>query len=288
MNTSVSKPSLFVGSSSEGLEVARAIQVQLADVADVELWNEDVFSLGYGTLEALVQALSRFDFAVLVLTPDDLTISRGVQQGSARDNVLIELGLFIGRLGRERTFLLCSKDGDIKVPSDLAGITFATYSQPRDQDKLIPALGPACVKIRNAIRAQGKATQIQTLESKVTRQEQQLSNQQEVINQLVIYSMSASIYYHLWFISETREYFYHEHDWFRREMNYLRDNGYIQPIREGFLTFDHTLHGKNLVDIATHTPVDEFYVKLRGTPPEVQHMIAEGKPIQWKPGKQPA
>ena len=95
----MSKPSVFVGSSSEGLRVAREIQFKLADVGEVELWDEGVFALGFGALESLVQALNRFDFAVFVLTPDDLTVSRGAPQNSARDNVLIELGLFIGRLG---------------------------------------------------------------------------------------------------------------------------------------------------------------------------------------------
>ena len=112
----VNNPSVFVGSSSEGLEIARAVQTQLSDVSEVDVWNEGVFGLTLGTLESLVQVLDNFDFAVLVLSSDDLTISRGVAQNSARDNVLIELGLFIGRLGRERTFLLYPKDSGVKSP----------------------------------------------------------------------------------------------------------------------------------------------------------------------------
>jgi hypothetical protein len=167
----MSKLSIFVGSSSEGLRVAREIQSQLADVGEVERWDEGVFALGSGTLEALVQALNRFDFAVFVLTADNLTISRGAQQHSARDNVLIELGLFIGRIGRERTFLVCCKDDKIKIPSDLAGITFATYSKPSDDSKLTSAVGPTCTRIRNAIEAQGKAAELQKLKDEVKQQE---------------------------------------------------------------------------------------------------------------------
>jgi len=167
----MSKPSVFVGSSSEGLRVAQAIQSQLADVGEVERWDEDVFALGSGALESLLQALNRFDFAAFVLTPDDLIVSRGAQQTSARDNVLIELGLFMGRLGRERTFLVCCKDDKIKFPSDLAGITFATYSKPSDDSKLISAVGPACTRIRNVIEALGKAAELQKLKNKVKQQE---------------------------------------------------------------------------------------------------------------------
>lgn len=167
----MSKPSVFVGSSSEGLRVAREIQFKLADVGEVELWDEGVFALGFGALESLVQALNRFDFAVFVLTPDDLTVSRGAPQNSARDNVLIELGLFIGRLGRERTFLVCCKDDKIKIPSDLAGITFATYAKPSDDTKLTSAVGPACTRIRNVIETQGKAAELQKLKNEVKQQE---------------------------------------------------------------------------------------------------------------------
>jgi hypothetical protein len=295
MNSRESKPSLFVGSSHEGLEVARAVRFHLSDVADVELWNDgSIVSLSYGILDGLVQALNRFDFGVFVLTPDDIVISRGAEQPTARDNVLIELGLFMGKLGRDRTFLLCCNDESIKIPSDLAGITFAKYSRPTDSERLNPAVGLACDQMRNAIVKQGKAVQLQTLENhlvsqgeRISSQETMLQKQQEIINQLVIYSMSASIYYHLWFISETEEYRYRDEDWFQREMYFLRDNGYIQPIGRGFLTFDRELHDKNLVEVSKLTPVGEFYVQMRGTPPEVAQMIAEKKPIKWKAGKQP-
>jgi predicted nucleotide-binding protein len=91
----MSKMSVFVGSSSQGIEVARAMQAQLSDEStEVELWNEAVFPLGFGTLESLVQALNRFDFAVLIMTPDEPIMVHGIQKLSARDNVLIELGIY--------------------------------------------------------------------------------------------------------------------------------------------------------------------------------------------------
>lgn len=163
-------PSVFVGSSKEGLRIAREVQSQLADAGEVELWNEGVFALTSGTLESLMQALNRFDYAVFVLSPDDMIFSRGTELYSTRDNVLIELGLFMGRLGRERTFLLCCVDDEIKIPSDLAGIAFATYPKPRDPRRLAPAIGPACNKIRNAMEMQGKAADLQRLKGELNRQ----------------------------------------------------------------------------------------------------------------------
>lgn len=66
------KPALFIGSSSEGLEFARAVRALLAKDAEVTLWNEGFFAIGRTFIESLVNALPRFDFAVIVLIPDDL------------------------------------------------------------------------------------------------------------------------------------------------------------------------------------------------------------------------
>jgi predicted nucleotide-binding protein len=116
-----------------------------------------VFALRFAALESLVPALNRFDFAVFVLTPDDLIVSRGTQQSSARDNVLIEFGLLVGRLGRERTFLVCCTDDKIKIPSDLAGITFAR-TRSLTTKGLTSAVGPACTRIRKVIVAATEKT----------------------------------------------------------------------------------------------------------------------------------
>ena len=125
------KPALFVGSSSEGLEFARAMRALLEDVSEATLWNEGVFTLGATFIESLVSALTRFDFAALLLTPDDLLLNRDVQVFGPRDNVIFELGLFMGRLGRERTFVVRPRGDVVKVPLDLAGVTVATYEWPR-------------------------------------------------------------------------------------------------------------------------------------------------------------
>lgn len=148
------KPKLFIGSSTEGLEVARGIELQLEHDAEVTVWKDGVFGLGKGTLESLVLALGEFDFAILVLTPDDMMVSRDEKFQSPRDNILLELGMFIGRLGRERTFIVFNRDKDLKLPSDLAGVTMAEYGDRQDGN-LVASLGPPSTKIRYAIKSHG-------------------------------------------------------------------------------------------------------------------------------------
>jgi hypothetical protein len=148
------RPSVFVGSSSEGLKIASTIQILLDSTCEVELWTQGVFGLSQGTLESLLSAISRFDFAILVLTADDLTIVRDLSKNVARDNVIFELGIFMGSLGRDRTFMLYDRTNKPDLPSDLAGITATTF-EPHTTGNLEAALGAPCSKILNLIEKLG-------------------------------------------------------------------------------------------------------------------------------------
>src|SRR5262252_1016698 len=103
-------PSLFIGSSSEGLVVAQHMQLELELVAEPTIWSQGVFKPSGTTLASLTMQARKFEFAVLVLTPDDLLIKREKQTPFPRDNVLFELGLFVGTLGTERTFIVYCRD----------------------------------------------------------------------------------------------------------------------------------------------------------------------------------
>lgn len=148
------RPSVFIGSSAEGLTGAKAIQVNLDRACEVVIWCQGVFGLSGGTLETLVDKASEFDFAILVLTPDDMIESRGDNQQSPRDNVLLETGLFAGVLGRKRTFIVYDRSAGIKVPSDLAGVTLASY-QPHASGNLQASMGAACTQFETAIKEMG-------------------------------------------------------------------------------------------------------------------------------------
>jgi hypothetical protein len=143
-------PSIFIGSSNEAIDVAREVELQLQHVALPTIWKDGVFGLGSATLETLMNVVEQFDFAAMILSPDDLVESRNSTMASPRDNVLFELGLFMGRLGRNRTFIIHEKDANLKLPSDLAGITVSPYKK---RDNLSAALSPTCTPIIKAIRS---------------------------------------------------------------------------------------------------------------------------------------
>ena len=68
MTTQTTRPVVFVGSSAEGLPVARALQQNLDHEAEVILWSQGIFGLSSGTLETLVDKARQFDFAALDFT----------------------------------------------------------------------------------------------------------------------------------------------------------------------------------------------------------------------------
>jgi len=150
-------PKLFVISSTEALEVAREIQAQLEHDVFSTVWNEGVFFAGGYSLEALERAVSESDFAVAVAQPDDIIETRGMTHPTLRDNVLFELGLFMGRLTRHRAILIHPRVTGLKLPSDLQGLTLASYA-PGKPTELTARLGPACTQIRKIVKDLGVRT----------------------------------------------------------------------------------------------------------------------------------
>jgi predicted nucleotide-binding protein len=73
-----------------------------------------------------VEANSDVGFAVIILTPDDAGGLNGeALQPRARQNVLLELGYFIGKLTRRRVCTL--KVGELEIPSDWRGVVDEPY-----------------------------------------------------------------------------------------------------------------------------------------------------------------
>ena len=78
------------------------------------------------TIIEKIEGNSDVGFAVVLLSPDDQGAKSGESpQPRARQNVILELGYFIGRLGRDRVCAL--KSGDLEIPSDFGGVVYTLY-----------------------------------------------------------------------------------------------------------------------------------------------------------------
>jgi hypothetical protein len=159
------KPKIFIGSSTKGLIVAEAIQKELSYEAEAKIWSQGTFRTPNVPIEDLMNALKEFDFAVFVLLPEDPLNIRERETLAVRDNVLFELGMFLGKLGRQRNFFVTPrKKGEPKpelhLPSDLSGITPATYEPSGDPRS---SIGPALYELKQSIRDLGPLGKHETI-----------------------------------------------------------------------------------------------------------------------------
>lgn len=145
------RPVLFIGSSAEGLPIAREIQSLFAhDDLLPKPWT-DCFRPSASSIENLEREVAAADFAILVLGPDDVVESRGTVQDAPRDNVVWEHGFFTGGLGRGRCFLVKPRGASLKLPSDWGGVTILDYDAAGTLDDLSSRLGSVVHAIRKEI-----------------------------------------------------------------------------------------------------------------------------------------
>ncbi len=155
ISTTRDKIQVFIISSAESLEVARTIQTAFAhDDFLTMVWTDGVFKVTNYTLQSLEDQVDKSDFAIAIAHADDITESRGKDWPTPRDNVIFELGLFMGRLGKSRAILMEPRAAGVKLPSDLAGITTIPYVFNNVKDAAA-SMGAAINILRNHIRDLG-------------------------------------------------------------------------------------------------------------------------------------
>ena len=80
-----------------------------------------------------VNGLKSAASVIVLLTPDDAGSLQGDENDlkpRARQNVIFELGFFIGRLGRKHVCALTK--GDVEIPSDYEGIEYIPFNDADD------------------------------------------------------------------------------------------------------------------------------------------------------------
>jgi predicted nucleotide-binding protein len=86
-------------------------------------------SLGKTIIEKFEYYASRSNFAFILMTPDD-PLSRSESTESkwrARQNVIMELGWFMAKLGRQRVVILYK--GELEIPSDILGVVYHRFNE---------------------------------------------------------------------------------------------------------------------------------------------------------------
>lgn len=129
----------FIGSSNEQYPVVKEIKRELKDfsinhkleLVDWKEWFGKCSFVNSYNWDIIESALQSFDFAIMLLAPDDKIECRNENLYSTRDNVLIETGAFVATLGIEKVFLLISNIESYKNPSDFLGLNCIRFDYSR-------------------------------------------------------------------------------------------------------------------------------------------------------------
>ena len=119
----MSRRIFLVHGRDEGAKSAVARFLEKLDLQPVIL--DEQANRGQTIIEKF-ESHSNVCFAIVLLTPDDEGGLRGGEKSGrhrARQNVIFELGFFIGRLGRQRVCAL-TKGSAMEIPSDYSGVVY--------------------------------------------------------------------------------------------------------------------------------------------------------------------
>lgn len=88
------------------------------------------------TIIEAIDHYSDVSSAIVLLSPDDLGYSQAGEpedaKPRARQNVILELGFFLGKLGRANVMVVHNKAPNFEMPSDYEGVIFIPYD-PEDE-----------------------------------------------------------------------------------------------------------------------------------------------------------
>lgn len=154
------KPRMFLGCSDEAKDIAEVFMAAIGAEAHVVPWwlaPEFRNTGSVTTFASLVQAANEYDFALFLLTPDDVIESREVVTHAPRDNVVFEFGLFLGAIGPDRTLIRVRKhDPQVKKPSDFGGVKADPFEWvDGDSSRNFASVGKTAVDINSLVRREG-------------------------------------------------------------------------------------------------------------------------------------
>lgn len=158
------KPTVFIASSVRAKDMLRELKQWLEEdhTIKVKEWMTDTFAASQHPLDELLKASQGCDYAIMVMWPDDKLELAGSNQQipMTRDNVIFEAGLFTGKHGRECVFYWQnSEDVDLRVPTDLTGLTQVRYIWKSDPNESMgQQICNAARKLRKQIESHWKTS----------------------------------------------------------------------------------------------------------------------------------
>jgi predicted nucleotide-binding protein len=117
LNTRKGNLAFIIHGHNDKLKMETQLLMSRAGINAIVLHEQA--DMGRTIIDKLIEEGKEANYAIGLLTPDDVLDNGDTR---ARQNVIFELGYFIGKLGKERVRLIV--DGDIEIPSDLQGVIY--------------------------------------------------------------------------------------------------------------------------------------------------------------------
>lgn len=100
---------------------------------------DQLVSSGQTIIEKLEEYTSQVKFGIVLATPDDIGYPKkdeSKKKYRARQNVVLELGMLLSKIGREKVAILLSQSDDMENPSDIQGLLYIPFKENVEECKL--------------------------------------------------------------------------------------------------------------------------------------------------------
>lgn len=100
---------------------------------------DQLISSGQTIIEKLEEYTSQANFGIVLATPDDVGYPKADEtkkQFRVRQNVVLELGMLLSRIGRNKVAILISQEEPMEKPSDINGLIYIPFKNNVEEAKL--------------------------------------------------------------------------------------------------------------------------------------------------------
>lgn len=100
---------------------------------------DQLVSAGQTIIEKLEEYTSQVNFGIVLATPDDIGYPKKDETKKkyrVRQNVVLELGMLLSKIGREKVAILLSQSEDMESPSDIQGLLYMPFKDNVEEAKL--------------------------------------------------------------------------------------------------------------------------------------------------------
>lgn len=100
---------------------------------------DQLVSSGATIIEKLEEHTNEVNFGIVLATPDDIGYAKNNEDKKryrARQNVVLELGMLLAKIGRSKVAILLSQAEDMEKPSDIDGLIYIPFKDNIEETKL--------------------------------------------------------------------------------------------------------------------------------------------------------